>query len=48
MRTIQVALIGSEHRNTQIWQLERELALLASLNLGSLAVDDVCPAHLVH
>lgn len=41
-------LIGSEHCNTQVGQLERELALLASLDLGSLAVDEVSPADLVH
>lgn len=48
MYTIHDPLIGSEHCNTQIRQLERELALLASLDLGSLAVDEVRPAHLVH
>lgn len=48
MYTIHDTLIGSEHRNTEIRQLERELALLASLDLGSLAVDEVSPADFVH
>lgn len=48
MHTIHDTLIGSEHGDTQIRQLERELALLASLDLGGLAIDEVSPADLVH